>query len=347
MEFTYIKKNVKGYYVTFPSQFIDELYNNIGSTYEDFLDNKWVLLTAEQLAFKESNPEASVEEVFNMALNPEPERTLEQAKSEKLAEISTYSMQAKRAVSYEGTDVYVDSYQRMLVKDEAEVAQANNVDEIEVASNVMMSPSNAISLMSVMTERDNEVDAVREGKVAAVNSMEDIESVDSFDAQSDYPTKAETTAASLAKKQETEANNLPDKQVLRLMSMKINTMELTDSEALSVKMLYPEWSTFIGSSLKQGMRVLYEKRLYNVRQDVSVVLEDQFPSINTAALYEEINEENAGTLEDPIPYNNNMELEMGKYYSQDGVIYLCTRGTGQAVYNPLKDLVGIYVEVAG
>ena len=41
-----------------------------------------------------------------------------------------------------------------------------------------------------------------------------------------------------------------------------------------------------------------------------------------------------------------MELENGKYYSQDGVTYLCTRDTGIPVYNPLKDLVGIYVEVA-
>ena len=61
--------------------------------------------------------------------------------------------------------------------------------------------------------------------------------------------------------------------------------------------------------------------------------------------YEEINESHTGTSEDPIPYNNNMELVEGKYYSQDGVTYLCTRSTGQAVYNPLKDLVGIYVEV--
>lgn len=41
-----------------------------------------------------------------------------------------------------------------------------------------------------------------------------------------------------------------------------------------------------------------------------------------------------------------MTLEEGKYYSQDGVTYKCTRSTGQAVYNSLKDLVGIYVEVA-
>lgn len=75
------------------------------------------------------------------------------------------------------------------------------------------------------------------------------------------------------------------------------------------------------------------------------VLENQPPSIHTAALYEEINETHAGTLEDPIPYNNNMALEEGKYYSQDGVTYLCTNSTGQAVYNNLSDLVGIYVEV--
>jgi hypothetical protein len=44
-------------------------------------------------------------------------------------------------------------------------------------------------------------------------------------------------------------------------------------------------------------------------------LENQPPSIDTAALYEEIVEDHAGTKEDPIPYNNNMELKLGKYYS--------------------------------
>lgn len=119
----------------------------------------------------------------------------------------------------------------------------------------------------------------------------------------------------------------------------------TDAQALKVKTLYPEWETFIGKSLEQGKRVLYENLLYKVRQAISVVLEDQYPSVNTAALYEEIVEDHAGTLDDPIPYNNNMELFEGKYYSQDGVVYKCTRGTGQAVYNSLKDLIGIYVEL--
>ena len=124
----------------------------------------------------------------------------------------------------------------------------------------------------------------------------------------------------------------------------IQTMNLTDSESLKVKDMYPQWSEFINQQLTQGMKVQYDDKLYKVRQDIATVLENQPPSIDTAALYEEVNESHAGTLEDPIPYNNNMELFEGKYYSQYGVTYLCTRSTGQAVYNNLSDLVGIYVE---
>ena len=132
--------------------------------------------------------------------------------------------------------------------------------------------------------------------------------------------------------------------IARLFTLTVNTMSLTDDEALSVKSVYPQWSEFINKTLSQGMKVQYDNKLYKVRQEIATVLENQPPSIHTAALYEEINEAHAGTLEDPIPYNNNMELYEGKYYSQVGVTYRCTRSTGQAVYNNLSDLVGIYVQ---
>lgn len=133
--------------------------------------------------------------------------------------------------------------------------------------------------------------------------------------------------------------------IARLFTLTVNTMSLTDDEALSVKSVYPQWSEFINKKLAQGMKVQYGDKLYKARQDIAAVLENQPPSIHTAALYEEINESHSGTLEDPIPYNNNMELEGGKYYSQNEVTYLCTRSTGQAVYHNLSELVGIYVEV--
>lgn len=57
-----------------------------------------------------------------------------------------------------------------------------------------------------------------------------------------------------------------------------------------------------------------------------------------------VDEEHAGTASDPIPYDGNMALVNGLYYTQDGVVYKCTRDTGTPVYAPLRDLVGLYVE---
>ena len=136
-------------------------------------------------------------------------------------------------------------------------------------------------------------------------------------------------------------------QVLNLMTMKINSMDLTDEQSLQFKNLYPKWESFIGKSLEQNYKVMYNAKLYKVRQKIDTVLENQAPSIATAALYEEINETAAGTQEDPIPYNNNMELFEGKFYSQDGITYKCTRNTEQPVYHQLSDLVGLYVEMVG
>lgn len=50
------------------------------------------------------------------------------------------------------------------------------------------------------------------------------------------------------------------------------------------------------------------------------------------------------TPDDPIPYNRNMELVLGKYYSEDGATYRCIRSTGIPVYHPLSSLIGNYVE---
>ena len=133
-------------------------------------------------------------------------------------------------------------------------------------------------------------------------------------------------------------------QMIGLLTTSINTMSLTDEQALQFKNLHPAWETFINKKLEKDYKVLYQEKLFKVKQTIEKVLQNQPPSIDTAALYEEINETNAGTLEDPIPYNNNMELFEGKYYSQNGVTYKCTRNTEQAVYQDLSALVGTYVE---
>ena len=126
---------------------------------------------------------------------------------------------------------------------------------------------------------------------------------------------------------------------------RIQTMGLTDTESLKMKSWYPEWESMTGKQLNVGEKYQYNGKLWKVLQQ-HTVQEEWKPGQGTESLFTEVSESHSGTKEDPIPYDNNMELEAGKYYSQDGVTYLCNRDTGIPVYNALKDLVGLYVEVA-
>lgn len=132
--------------------------------------------------------------------------------------------------------------------------------------------------------------------------------------------------------------------IARLLALTVNTMSLSDEDALSVKSIYPEWASLVGKTVKKDEKMQCDGKLWKVLQD-HTVQEQWRPGTGTESLYTEIVESAAGTIDDPIPYDNNMELEQDKYYSQDGEVYLCVRDTGIPVYNPLKDLVGIYVEL--
>lgn len=122
--------------------------------------------------------------------------------------------------------------------------------------------------------------------------------------------------------------------------------DITDEEALKRPLLVYSWDTYVGRSLAASQVVSHDGKLWRVRQAVAAVLENQPPSLDTAALYEVIEVEAAGTQDDPIPYTPPMEIFNGKYYTQGGVLYKCTRDSGQALTHDLAALVGLYVESA-
>lgn len=131
-----------------------------------------------------------------------------------------------------------------------------------------------------------------------------------------------------------------------LLKEEFNARTTTSNEdALHYMLIVYPFEHYVGKSLKAGQLVTYLERIYRVRQDILVVLEEQFPSVDTAALYEVIEKEHAGTMDDPIPYLPPMEIFAGKYYSQNDVLYLCTRDSGTAMSHDLYDLKGIYVEL--
>lgn len=126
-----------------------------------------------------------------------------------------------------------------------------------------------------------------------------------------------------------------------LIKQQINTLSVDDATAVRMTVFYPEWAK--DTTYSVGYKVQYFGKLYKVIQ-AHTSQETWTPDI-TASLYTRIDEVHDGTKYDPIPYNGNMTLYNGKYYSQDNVTYLCNRDTGNPVYNKLSELVGIYVEV--
>lgn len=119
-----------------------------------------------------------------------------------------------------------------------------------------------------------------------------------------------------------------------------------DAIALAAVPLHPEWDILAGAgaTVSAGYRFRHEGKLYRVLVPNHTFAQEWVPGVGTESLYVRIDEAHAGTGDDPIPYDGNMELTEGLYYVQGDVVYLCTRSTGAPVYTALADLVGIYVE---
>ena len=129
-----------------------------------------------------------------------------------------------------------------------------------------------------------------------------------------------------------------------LIRQQVNSLTVDDNTALRMKDFYPAFESVIGQTVRQGFKFTHGGKLWRTEQPEMTIQEHYAPGMGTESLYSEVCETHAGTLEDPIPYSGNMALESGKYYSQDGKVYRCTRDTGNPVYNALSELVGLYVE---
>jgi hypothetical protein len=115
---------------------------------------------------------------------------------------------------------------------------------------------------------------------------------------------------------------------------------LSDADALRAAPLYAPWKP--DTKYAKDYKVNREGRVYKANQPHTS--QNGWEPENAPALWTEINEASKGTIDDPIPYNNNMALENGLYYAQYGVTYKCIRDSVVPVYNDLSALVGLYVE---
>lgn len=177
---------------------------------------------------------------------------------------------------------------------------------------VIVSSAEELSMWREITETEKD-------KMTMQAKLFDVESVDN-----DYLNKVDVMLSGIAEK--------------------INDAGLTAEQALEKKAYFPKWEDEIGKEHYAGFRFQYGGTLYEVIQPHTFAAE-WVPGTGTESLYKVVQVEHEGSIEDPIPWEHNMELVEGLYYTDKGVLYLCIRDSGIALSYDLADLVsGGYVK---
>ena len=124
---------------------------------------------------------------------------------------------------------------------------------------------------------------------------------------------------------------------VELATRQVNTLNLSDSEALYFVELHPDWSDLCAEGYtaeKSGFKFKYTgdgtTKLYKTRQENFTFQSQWIPGQGTSAIYSQIVEGQAGTYDDPIDVpedvqGNAFAYITGKYYRWNGVIYKCQR----------------------
>lgn len=113
--------------------------------------------------------------------------------------------------------------------------------------------------------------------------------------------------------------------------------DMTDTQRAKVSRLFPTWDELVakGEQLSAGTGLQYGGDFYKVVQ-AHTPQSDWKPS-EQHALYAYVSD-HEGTQADPIPYRHWMLLEQGKYYTENGKTYRCTKSPGAGYGSDLEGL---------
>lgn len=158
-----------------------------------------------------------------------------------------------------------------------------------------------------------------------------------------HQTRIETQAEQI----DAQAGMLSATKAAARMAVAANADTMRADEIDAVRDLFDCWEMGMAYAADRDIvRYGTGDLLYICRQ--SHIAQDGWKpgAAGTENLWTCIDKTHAGTEDAPIPYAGNMTLEEGKCYSQDNVVYRCTRDTQIPVFQTLAELVGVYVEVA-
>ena len=186
---------------------LDTTCYNIGKSYEDYIAGKWVLLSEEQVLFKEEHPDATVEEVFNMKLVEKVDEDiavneLARAKSDKLEAIYQQDSQSNKffiSVISEGKEVANSEFwmdkdlRNSLLNVTLPALQKNGDTTTRLWSNTIPPKSidvpiewalNCIPIVEVYAKKTYDL---MQGNIAKVYEAQSVDEINRIDVESGYP----------------------------------------------------------------------------------------------------------------------------------------------------------------
>ena len=192
-KYVYIKKSIANHFVDFAEPLKPEEYNNLGETWEDYVEDKWVLLSDEQVAFYQEHSGASPREVWDMQVDTPPAKPLEQVKQEKIWEIEAYD------ASPEVNSFTLGEQQMWLtVQERQQIATQISANEA-IGRESMTKWFGGVAYTFTIAQWKQMLVAVEvyagdalnvtESHKAAVEVLESVEDVEAYDYTVGYPTK--------------------------------------------------------------------------------------------------------------------------------------------------------------
>lgn len=143
--------------------------------------------------------------------------------------------------------------------------------------------------------------------------------------------------------------SLTESEVFTLFAkQQINTLSVDDDTSLRMKSYYPTWQELTATQFtaeKAGYKFTYGDDLYKTVKANQQFLDNWIPGQGTESIFERIDETHSGTKEDPIPFKINMEVFKDKYYTEDGILYICIEDSKQPLQNKASELPRYFKEV--
>jgi hypothetical protein len=141
---------------------------------------------------------------------------------------------------------------------------------------------------------------------------------------------------------------LSEAEVTRMIiAEQINTLAVDDATALRMREYYPDFDELVKrkyTAKDAGYKFRYGDILYKTAQPNIAFVAHYPPGVGMESMYTRIDETHDGSEYDPVPFASNMVLELGKYYTDGGVLYYCYNGSGNAVHGALAHMAA-FVEV--